>query len=136
MTTDQVPKTCCSTPVCKDWNCTLCEYGEDCEGDPQKIDYCPRPRECSSCGADCLQCYLWQKPVYFKEVFFKMTEAYKPDVVVSGKYNEGVEGSIQVECMSCGGKVLLSPSSQEIVDKYPDVPVYCIECFSKISGGS
>lgn len=64
----RVPGTCCPEPECDNWNCYGCEYLGVCLGDPQKIDYCPRPRECSSCGASCYQCELWLAPVYRYEI--------------------------------------------------------------------
>lgn len=169
MQNDRVPGTCCPTPECANWNCTTCEYGEDCEGDHQKIDYCPRPHTCSSCGANCLECELWQKPVYFKKLFSDMTEGEalrslgvtaterdgqkgillpgrdgkepifipasdeKADMIIASTGDDWVKGAIQVDCVGCGNKVWLSPSSQEMLKMFPEAPVYCIECFSKIA---
>ena len=69
----RVPGTCCPEPGCDGWNCSSCEYLGVCLGDPQKFDYCPRPRTCPSCGGDCTKCELWLAPVYYWD-FSKMTE--------------------------------------------------------------
>ncbi len=58
--------TCCPEPECDLNDCSGCPYIEKCQGDPQRNDYCPRPRNCRSCGADCLQCQLWQGPRILK----------------------------------------------------------------------
>jgi hypothetical protein len=57
----RAPGTCCPEPGCDNWSCQGCEYIGVCKNDIQKIDYCPLPKMCPSCGADCLQCDLWRK---------------------------------------------------------------------------
>ena len=49
-------------PGCDRYSCHGCEYLGLCLGDPQKLDYCPRPRTCPSCGEDCTKCELWLAP--------------------------------------------------------------------------
>lgn len=61
---EQTQETCCLNPACDNWSCYGCEYLGLCLGDPQKIDYCPRPHVCPNCGADCTKCELWLAPVY------------------------------------------------------------------------
>jgi len=69
----RVPGTCCPEPGCDKHNCVGCEYLAVCKDDPQRVDYCPRPRTCPSCGANCLKCPLWQGPITWTD-FSKMTE--------------------------------------------------------------
>jgi len=69
----RAPGTCCPEPGCDNYNCLGCEYLEVCKDDPQRIDYCPRPRTCPNCGANCLACSLWQGPIVRTD-FNKMTE--------------------------------------------------------------
>ena len=65
--------TCCPEPVCDKYSCLGCEYLAVRREDCQRLDYCPRPRTCPSCGADCTKCDLWQGP-NVKGDFSKMTE--------------------------------------------------------------
>lgn len=69
----RAPGTCCPEPGCDHWSCLGCEYLSGCWEDCQKLDYCPRPRTCPSCGADCVKCDLWQRPL-IRGNFSKMTE--------------------------------------------------------------
>jgi hypothetical protein len=168
---NQIAGTCCPNPGCEGCNCTECEYTTVCEGDPQKIDYCPRPHSCPNCGANCLECKLWLSPLVFyrfsdmtesealrsmgvevterdgkkgillpardgKEPIFIPASDDKPDVIVSSTIStDRVKDSIQVACSQCGTMVWLSPSSQDMLDRYPDTPVICIDCFGKQAKG-
>ena len=69
----RVPGTCCPEPGCEKTSCLGCEYISVCRRDPQKVDYCPLPRTCPSCGADCTKCELWKGRVQPMD-FSKMTE--------------------------------------------------------------
>ena len=164
----RAPGTCCPEPGCDGYSCYGCEYLGLCLGDPQKMDYCPRPRSCPSCGADCMKCDLWLAPVYSLD-FSKMTEGQalysigvravekdgkkglnmpipgkpgeslfipssdeKPDAIVaSDNKKDRVKGAQETRCADCRCKVWISPSSQELLKRYPGVPVICIPCCVK-----
>jgi len=164
----RVPGTCCPEPECDKTSCLGCEYLGVCLDDPQRVDYCPRPRTCSSCGADCMKCELWLAPVYSCD-FSKMTEGQalysigvratvkdgkkglnmpipgkpgesifieasdeKPGAIVaSDRKKDRVKGAKKTRCADCRRKVWISPSTQEMLKRYPGVPVICIPCFAK-----
>lgn len=174
--------TCCPEPACDYYFCPECEYQGVCLGDPQKMEYCPRPRTCPGCGADCTKCVLWLAPVYVMyhvnvvhvttkvpSDFSKMTEGEalhsvgvraveqdgqkglllpnpdktgnplfipasdeKPDVVVaSDRKQDSVKGAKETRCADCRCQVWISPSTQQMLRRYPSVPVICIACCLK-----
>lgn len=118
MKAERVPGTCCASPVCDQWNCLGCEYLATCWRGCQKIDYCPRPRTCTSCGTDCTKCDVWQGPVFNRKL---------------SNLNEGqaLAGSKEFECSDCGGPVWLAPAGQEMHGRYPGVPILCVSCMMK-----
>jgi len=162
------PGTCCPEPGCDNWNCHGCEYLGVCRGDPQKIDYCPRPRTCPSCGADCTKCSWWLEPIPRVD-FSKMTEGQalyslgvravekdgkkginmpipgkpgeslfirasdeKPGAIVaSDRKQDQVKGAKKTRCADCRRKVWISPTTQQMLKRYPGTPVICIPCFVK-----
>jgi len=158
---EKVPEACCSEPGCNSWNCAGCEYLGECRDDPQKIDYCPRPHSCPNCGARCLSCELWSAPVFppdFSKMtegealrfigvhvavkdgqkglqkgdLFIPASDEKPDIIVaSERKQDRVKGAKKIRCADCRCKVWLSPSTQEILKRYPETPVICIACLGK-----
>jgi len=164
----RAPGTCCPEPGCDNWSCHGCEYLGVCVGDPQRFDYCPRPRTCPSCGADCTKCDLWETPAKNLD-FSKMSEGQalraigvtateqagqkgillpsldktgkplfipasdkKPDAIVaSERKQDRVKGAKKTRCADCRRRVYISPSSQEMLKRYPGTPVICIACFTK-----
>jgi len=164
----RAPGTCCPEPGCDYHNCLGCEYLTVCKDDPQRYDYCPRPRTCPSCGADCVKCPLWQGPVTWSD-FSKMTEGQalyslgvrateqdgkkglllphpdktgkplfipasdeKPDAIVASEHKENrVKGAKKTRCHDCRCKVWISPATQEMLRRYPGVPVICMACMIK-----
>ncbi len=154
----RAPETCCPEPGCDKTSCKGCEYPGVCRNDPQKSDYCPRPRTCPSCEADCTKCALWSA----RTDFSKMTEGEalysigarpaekdgkkgitlhglfieasdeKPGAIVAGHNKKHTtRGSKEFRCHDCGRKVWLAPGGQEVHRRYPDVPVICIFCMMK-----
>jgi len=164
----RVPGTCCPEPGCDKHNCVGCEYLGVCKDDPQRYDFCPRPRTCPSCGANCLKCPLWQGPIVWTD-FSKMTEGQalyslgiratekdgkkgillpnpdktgkplfipasdeKPGAIVASEHKESrVKGAQKTRCHDCRCKVWISPATQEMLKRYPGVPVICMACFVK-----
>ncbi len=159
--------TCCAEPGCDKTNCAKCHYLWACRGDPQRLDYCPRPRVCPGCGANCTSCPLWQGPII--RDFSKMTEGQalyslgaraaekdgkkglslpmpgkpgetlfveasdeKPGgIVASANKANRLKGAKKTRCADCRCKVWISPSSQEMLRRYPGTPVICIACCMK-----
>lgn len=53
----------------------------------------------------------------------------RPDAIISVPWeSRKVPGSVMRSCSSCGMAISLAPSSQQILQEYPDVPVYCTNC--------
>jgi len=171
----RAPGTCCPEPGCDKYSCHWCEYLGFCLGDPQKMDYCPRPHTCLSCGADCTKCGVWLVPTFragptkVPYDFSKMTEGEalysigiravekdgkkglnmpipgkpgetlfveasdeKPGcIVASERKQDRVKGAKKTRCADCRCKVWISPSTQEMLKRYPGTPVICIACFVK-----
>ncbi|MBA7611202.1 hypothetical protein ES703_18421 [subsurface metagenome] len=171
----RAPGTCCPEPECDKVSgqmglagCLGCEYLGICRDDPQKVDYCPRPRTCSGCGADCTKCALWSAPIINWD-FSKMTEGEalyslgiraierdgkkginipipgKPGeslfipasdeepgaIIASDRKQDQVKGAKKTRCADCRRKVWISPSTQEMLRRYPGTPVICMACFVK-----
>lgn len=164
----RAPGTCCPEPGCDKYPCHGCEYLGRCLGDPQKVDYCPRPRTCPSCGADCAKCPYGEMSVAPTD-FSKMTEGRalysigaravekdgkkglslpmpgkpgeslfieasdeKPGAIVaSPNKRDRVKGAKKTRCADCRCKVWISPSTQEMLRRYPGTPVICIACMLK-----
>ncbi|MBA7709889.1 hypothetical protein ES703_118815 [subsurface metagenome] len=160
--------TCCLEPGCDKTSCLGCEYISVCRDDPQKIDYCPLPRTCPSCGANCTKCDLWKAPIINWD-FSKMTEGQalyslgmratekdgkkglnmpipgkpgetlfipasdeKPDAIIaSDRKRDRVKGAKKTRCADCRCKVWISPSTQEMLRRYPGTPVICLPCLVK-----
>jgi len=133
----RVPGTCCPEPSCDKWSCHGCEYRGVCRDDPQKFDYCPLPRTCQSCGADCTKCpsffYFWDwwlSPPISRMDFSKMTEG-------QALYSLGVRATEQD-----GKKGLLLPSPDktrkplfiQASDEQPEVIVASEHKESRVKG--
>lgn len=157
----RVPGTCCPEPGCDNWNCLGCEYLGVCRGDPQKIDYCSRPHTCPSCGANCLACPLWNGPVIKADfskmtegealwnlgarpaekdgkkglmisgLFIEASDEPPGTIVASDRREDRLKGAKKTRCRDCRRKVWISPSTQEVLKRYPGTPVLCIVCMLK-----
>ena len=56
----------------------------------------------------------------------------KPDAIVaSNRKQDQVKGAKKTRCADCQCKVWISPSTQEMLRRYPGTPVTCIACFMK-----
>jgi len=56
----------------------------------------------------------------------------KLDVIVAVPWGwHAVPGSIKGTCDTCSGDISLAPSTQELMNEYPDVPTRCIDCLKK-----
>ena len=55
-------------------------------------------------------------------------------IVGSPDRQDALKGSVDYVCMDCGGLVILSPSSQELLAQWPQTPVICGNCFLKREG--
>ena len=68
-----------------------------------------------------------------------MKEGQKLDVIVCvPKGSRSLEecrmivpGSQTGQCATCGQDILISPSTQETMKDYPNVPTWCIDCLKK-----
>ena len=64
-------------------------------------------------------------------IFIKASDE-EPDVIVaSDRKQDRVKGAKKTRCADCRCKVYISPSTQVMLKRYPDVPVICIPCFVK-----
>ena len=118
----RAPGTCCPEPGCDNHNCLGCEYLTVCKDDPQRIDYCPRPRTCPSCGASCLTCPLWQEPTVWKEKrrprvdFSKMTEGQALySIGVRATEKDGKSGILLPHPDKTGKPLFIPASSAHLV---------------------
>jgi len=66
------------------------------------------------------------------ETLFIPASDEKPDAIVaSNRRQDRVKGAKKTRCADCRGKVWISPSTQEMLKRYPRVPVICMPCFVK-----
>jgi len=55
-------------------------------------------------------------------------------IIGSPNRQDALKGSAEYVCSDCGGLVVLSPSTQEVLAQYPQTPVICGNCFLKREG--
>ena len=56
----------------------------------------------------------------------------KPGAIVASEHKrDRVKGSKKTRCHDCRRKVWISPSTQEMLRRYPGTPVICLACFVK-----
>ena len=56
----------------------------------------------------------------------------KPDAIVtSDRKQDRVKGAKKTRCADCRRRVWISPATQQMLKRYPGVPVICIACFVK-----
>jgi hypothetical protein len=56
----------------------------------------------------------------------------KPNcIIASANKRDRVRGARKTRCHDCPHKVWISPSTQEMLRRYPGTPVICVECFMK-----
>ena len=66
------------------------------------------------------------------EFLFIKASDEKPDAIVASEHiGSRVKGARKTRCADCRRKVWISPSTQEMLKRYPGVPVICIACFVK-----
>ena len=66
------------------------------------------------------------------EDLFVQASDEKPDAIVASLHKKNrVKGAKKTRCADCRCKVWISPSTQVMLKRYPDVPVICIPCFVK-----
>jgi len=76
------------------------------------------------------------------EPIFIRASDEKPDAIVASEHKrDRVKGARKTKGHDCRHKVWISPSTQEMLRRYPDVPVICLACFvkrakEKAKGGS
>lgn len=67
-----------------------------------------------------------------KKALFIPASDEKPKTIVASEYRDSwVKGVKEVECHECKQIVGISPSTQQVLKKYPDTPVICIACMIK-----
>ncbi len=56
----------------------------------------------------------------------------QPDCIVASEHKRyRVKGAKKTRCRDCRHKVWISPSTQEMLNRYPGTPVICLACFVK-----
>jgi len=66
------------------------------------------------------------------ETIFIEASDEKPGAIVASEHKESrLKGAKKTRCADCRCKVWISPSTQEMLKRYPGVPVICIACFVK-----
>ncbi len=59
----------------------------------------------------------------------------KPGCIVASEHKrDRVKRARETRCHDCRHKVYISPSSQEMLRRYPGTPVICVACFVKRAG--
>lgn len=72
-----------------------------------------------------------KKGIQIRELFIEGSDE-KPGAIVASEHKKyRVKGTKKTRCRDCGCKVWISPSTQEMLKCYPDVPVICIACLMK-----
>lgn len=53
----------------------------------------------------------------------------RPDAIITCPWEwRKTPGAVMRACQKCGMAVSLAPSSQEVLQEHPGVPIYCITC--------
>jgi len=66
------------------------------------------------------------------ETLFIEASDEKPDCIIADEDKRyRVKGSRKTRCHDCRQKVWISPSTQEMLRRYPGTPVICMTCFLK-----
>ena len=66
------------------------------------------------------------------ESLFIQASDEKPEVIVASEHKESrVKGAKKTRCHDCRCKVWISPSTQQMLKRYPGTPVICMACFVK-----
>jgi len=72
-----------------------------------------------------------QKGIQLAGLFIPASDE-KPDVIVASEHKESrVKGAKKTRCADCRRRVWISPATQQMLKRYPGVPVICIACFVK-----
>lgn len=66
-----------------------------------------------------------------KEFFVGISDEKPGAIVASHRKKDRVKNAKNTRCADCRCKVWISPSSQEMLKRYPRTPVICIPCFIK-----
>ncbi len=64
-------------------------------------------------------------------LFIKASDEKPGAIVASDRKQDRVKGSKKTRCHDCRCKVWISPSTQEMLRRYPGTPVICLACFVK-----
>jgi len=65
-----------------------------------------------------------------EETIFLEASDKKPDcIVASSRKQDRVKDATQTRCHNCRCQVWISPSTQELLKRYPETPVICLACF-------
>lgn len=64
-------------------------------------------------------------------IFIEASDEKPEAIVASHRKQYRVKGSRKTRCHDCRHKVWISPSSQEMLKRYPGTPVICLACFVK-----
>lgn len=58
-----------------------------------------------------------------------MLPGERPDAIITCPWEwRKTPGTVMRACHKCGRAVSLAPSSQEVLQEHPDVPIYCMTC--------
>lgn len=68
----------------------------------------------------------WGKPL-----FIPASDERADAIIASHLKKDRVKGAKKNRCTDCRHKVWISPSSLDMLRRYPSVPVICIKCFFK-----
>lgn len=53
----------------------------------------------------------------------------RPDAIMCVPWEQSkIPGAVIRACHTCGFAVSLAPSTQQVLQEHPDVPVYCLHC--------
>lgn len=56
----------------------------------------------------------------------------RPDfLVASADKSCAVKGSVEAVCSDCGAEVSIAPTSQELLERWPELMVICLQCALK-----
>jgi len=66
-----------------------------------------------------------------ESLFIEASDEKPGAIVASDRKQDRVKGAKKTRCSDCGCAVWISPSTQGMLKRYPDVPVICIACMMK-----
>jgi len=66
-----------------------------------------------------------------ESLFFQASDEKPGCIVASDRKQDRVKGAKKTRCADCRCKVWISPSTQEMLRRYPGTPVICVACMLK-----